>query len=67
MGEEQCTYQAGDKAPVSRFDNYKWRGPHLAGLAFFEYYMLVRTKSLCDAILADVQFDPEHLKSSAYM
>jgi hypothetical protein len=29
MGEEQCTYQPGDEAPVSRFDNYKWRGPDL--------------------------------------
>src|SRR6266516_5669207 len=37
ISEEQCVYQPGNKAPVSRFDNYKWRGPHLAHLPFFEY------------------------------
>ena len=23
IGNKQCAYQLGDKAPVSRFDNYK--------------------------------------------
>jgi hypothetical protein len=62
MGEEQCTYQAGDRAPVSRFDNYKWRGPQLAHLSLFEYCMLVQTKNLRDAIIADVEYDPKHPK-----
>jgi hypothetical protein len=58
IGEEECAYQPGDKALISRFDNYKWRGPHLADLAFFEYYMLVQTKSVRDSIAADLEFDP---------
>lgn len=62
MGEEQCTYQAGDRAPMSRFDNYKWRGPQLAHLSLFEYCMLVQTKNLRDAMLADIEYDPEHPK-----
>ena len=62
MGDEQCAYQPGDKAPVSRFDNYKWRGPYLAHLPFFEYCMLVQTKSVRDAITADLEFDPKHPK-----
>jgi hypothetical protein len=47
-------------APVSIFDNYKWRGPHPASLAFFEYCMLVRTKNLRDAVGDDVDFDPNY-------
>jgi hypothetical protein len=62
MGEEQCAYQPGGKAPVSRFDNYKWRGSHLAYLPFFEYCMLVQAKNVRDAIAADVEFDPKHPK-----
>ena len=26
IGEEFCTFQPKDKAPASRFDNYRWRG-----------------------------------------
>ncbi|KAH6691787.1 hypothetical protein BKA61DRAFT_742494 [Leptodontidium sp. MPI-SDFR-AT-0119] len=52
MGEEQCAYRPGAKAPVGRFDNYKWRGPHLADLAFFEYYL---------------EFDPKHPKYGIYV
>jgi hypothetical protein len=33
LGEEVCTYKAGDTAPVSLFDNYKWRGRHLDSLS----------------------------------
>jgi hypothetical protein len=47
-------------APASIFDNYKWRGPHLASLSLFEYGMLVRTKSLEDSIATDVDFDAIH-------
>ena len=64
IGEERCTYQPGNKAAVNRFDNYRWRGPHLIHLSFFEYCMLVQTKGLRDAIAADVEFDPEHPKHS---
>jgi hypothetical protein len=60
MSEEQCAYPPGDKTPVSRFDNYKWRGLHLACLSFFEYCMLVQTKTMRNAIAADLQFDPKH-------
>jgi hypothetical protein len=62
MEEEQCAYRPGDTVPVSRFDNYKWRGPHLAHLPFFEYCMLVQTKNARDAIAADLEFDPKHPK-----
>jgi hypothetical protein len=53
MAEEPCTYELNATAPVSIFDNYKWRGVHLASLSIFEYCMLVRTKNLRDAIVAD--------------
>jgi len=62
MDEEQCAYQPGDKAPVSRFDNYKWRGPRLAHLPLFEYCMLVQTRNVRDAIAADLEFHPKHPK-----
>jgi hypothetical protein len=62
IDEEQCAYRPGDTVPVSRFDNYKWRGPHLAYLPFFEYCMLVQTKNIRDAIAADLEFDPKHPK-----
>lgn len=60
LAEELCTYEIGDAAPASIFDNYKWRGPHLASLVFFEYCMLVRTKNVRDAVLDDVDFDDSH-------
>ena len=37
MGDRQYAYQSGNKDPLSRFDNYKWHGPHLAHLPYFEY------------------------------
>jgi hypothetical protein len=60
MAEELCTYEIGDAAPTSIFDNYKLRGSHLASLPFFEYCMLVRTKNVRDAVLDDVNFDVSH-------
>jgi hypothetical protein len=63
IGEEQCAYQPRAKAPVSCFDNYKWRGPRLAHLPFFEYCMLVQTKNVHNAIAADLDFDLKHLKA----
>jgi len=62
-GEEQCTFQPGETAPVSRFDNYIWRGPYLAHLTFFEYCMLVQTKKKDDARASDLEFEREHPKS----
>lgn len=44
IGEEECTFQPKDTAPVSHFDNYKWCGPDLAHLALFEYCILVEIK-----------------------
>jgi hypothetical protein len=64
MGEEHCTFQLGNILPVNRFDNYKWRGPHLAKLSFYEYCMLVETKSIREATTYDTEFDKNHLKSS---
>jgi len=67
MGEEQCTYWPGAKAPLGRFDNYKWRGPHLADLTLFEYCMLVQTQNVRDATSADLEFDPKHPKYGIYV
>ncbi|KAF9884384.1 hypothetical protein FE257_001840 [Aspergillus nanangensis] len=67
MAEEPCTYERGDTAPVSVFDNYKWRGPHLASLALFEYCMLVKTKDVRDAIADDVEFDPHHPRYATHV
>ena len=64
MGEERCIYQTGDKIPVSRFDNYKWRSLPLACLSFFEYCMLVQTKYLQAATTTDIEFDSKHPKHS---
>lgn len=60
MAEEPCAYETGDTAPVSIFDNYKWRGPHLTPLALFEYCMLVKTKHVRDAVADDLDFDLDH-------
>lgn len=54
IGEELCTYEGGSTPPVSIFDEYKWCGPHLASLTLFEYYILVRTKYVRDAIAGDI-------------
>src|SRR2546423_1553450 len=66
-GEEECTFQPRDTAPVSRFDNYKWRGPDLADLSFFEYCMLVDVKRRSDATVSDVEFDANHPKSNTHV
>lgn len=60
MADEPCIYEIGDATPASIFDNYKWRGPHLASLPFFEYCMLVRNKNVRDAFLDDLGFDVHH-------
>ena len=67
MAEEPCTYETGDIHPVSIFDNYKWRGPHLAPLALFEYCMLVKTKNIRDAIADDMDFDPNHPRYATHV
>lgn len=66
-GEEQCTFQPNDTAPVSRFDNYKWRGPQLGHLTFFEYCMLIQPKNKFDSIASDIEFDPRHPKSNTHV
>jgi hypothetical protein len=35
--EEPCRYEAGEKTPVTLFDNYRCRGPLLASLSLYEY------------------------------
>ncbi|OKO94694.1 ATP-dependent DNA helicase pfh1 [Penicillium subrubescens] len=67
IAEEPCAYETGDTAPVSIFDNYKWRGPHLASLALFEYCMLVKTKNIRDAIADDADFDPSHPRYTTHV
>lgn len=67
MAEEPCTYETGDTAPVSIFDNYKWRGPHLAPLALFEYSMLVKTRQARDAVADDKGFDPNHPRYATHV
>jgi hypothetical protein len=67
IGDEHCTYQTEDEVPTSRFDNYKYRGPHLASLSLFEYLMLVQTRKVCDSIQADIDFDHMHAKSGVYV
>ena len=57
----------GDKGPISRFNNYKWRRPALAHLTFFKYYMLVQTKRKDDAKASDVEFKSRHPKSGTYV
>ncbi|KAK4936123.1 hypothetical protein LTR66_015377, partial [Elasticomyces elasticus] len=67
MAEEPCTYEAGGTAPVSMFDNYRWRGPQLERLALFEYCMLVRIKSVRDAATHDVDFDLSHPQNNTHV
>ncbi|KAJ5761308.1 hypothetical protein N7520_008464 [Penicillium odoratum] len=67
MKEERCAYEAGRTAPISIFDNYKWRGPYLACLTLFEYCMLVRPRHVRDAIVDDLCFDLPHPQSKTHM
>jgi len=67
IAEEQCTFQPGNAAPISRFDNYKWRGPELADLTFFEYCMLVQVKRSDDGTAFDIEFDSKHPKSHTHI
>lgn len=67
VAEEPCIYETGDTAPVSIFDNYKWRGPHLAPLALFEYCMLVKTKNIRGAIADDADFDSNHPRYTTHV
>jgi hypothetical protein len=57
----QIVAKAGNTAPASIFDDYKWRGPHLASLTYFEYCMLVRTKNI------RLDFDPNHPKYGTHV
>lgn len=67
MAEEPCAYGASTTAPVSIFDNYKWRGQQLACLTLFEYCMLIRTTNARDAIADDVDFDMSHPQSNTHV
>src|SRR5438045_337225 len=67
VGEEQCTFQPENDFPISRFDNYKWRGSVLAHLSFFEYCMLVQTRKRRDATTSNVDFDSKHPKCDVYV
>jgi hypothetical protein len=67
MDEEPYAYEAGRTAPISIFDNYKWRRPYLACLTLFEYCMLVRPRHIQDAIIDDLCFDLPHPQSKTHM
>ncbi|KAB8228035.1 uncharacterized protein BDW43DRAFT_316241 [Aspergillus alliaceus] len=67
MAEKPYTFEVSDSAPVSVFDNYKWRSLHLAPLSLFEYCMLIQTKSMRDATADDVDFDPNHPQCATYV
>ena len=67
IAEEQCTFQVKDAAPVSNFDNYKWRDSNLAHLTFFEYCMLVEIKRMADATASDVEFNPNHPRCNTHV
>ncbi|KAF9882545.1 hypothetical protein FE257_007384, partial [Aspergillus nanangensis] len=67
MSDEPCAYESGDTAPASIFDNYTWRGPLLAPLCFFEYCMLVRTRNVRDALLDDMDFEPDHPRYATHV
>jgi hypothetical protein len=67
LDDEQCVYQPGDKVPSSRMDNYRYRGPLLSDLSFFEYHMLVQSKRKQDSIQSDIEFDPAHPRSDRYI
>ena len=67
VGEEACTYKVGDTAPVSLFDNYKWRGKHLASFTFFEYCMLVRMRDKRGVTAIDFDFDPAHPRYTTHI
>jgi helitron helicase-like protein/PIF1-like helicase len=67
LGDEQCIYQPGDKVPSSRMDNYRYRGPLLSDLSFFEYHMLVQSKRKQNSIQSDIDFDPAHPRSDRYI
>jgi hypothetical protein len=67
ISDEPCTYHPGDTAPVSIFENYKWRGLYLESLNLFEYCMLVHTKNIWDAILADIDFDEHHPRYNTHV
>jgi hypothetical protein len=61
--EEQCAYDISNPVPLSLFDNYKWRGPHLESLCFYEYCMLAQTRKLEYSNADDhhgLNFDPNH-------
>jgi hypothetical protein len=64
VADEPCTFHTGDTVPVSLFDNYKWRGFPLASFSFFEYCMLVQTRSRQGALPDNFEFDPSHPKCS---
>ena len=48
--------------PLTKFDNYHWRGPWLQHYCFYEYCKLVRRCPAGDATSMDCPYDPEHPK-----
>ena len=63
VADEPCTFQTGNAVPVSLFDNYKWRGDFLTPFSFFEYCMLVQTRSKQRNLSNHFEFDTSHPKS----
>jgi Helitron helicase-like domain at N-terminus/PIF1-like helicase len=59
---QRCILRAHGDMPLSKFDNYRWRGPWLQHYCFYEYCMLVRRCPVGDATSIDCPYDPEHPK-----
>ena len=63
MEEENCLLDPYHSAPVSRFDDYRWRGEGLASLSFYEYCMLVQRRPKNTSRPSDMDFHPNHPRS----
>jgi PIF1-like helicase len=64
MGDEHCLVEPTDSAPVSRFDDYKWRGDELGSLCFYEYCMLVQRIQIRNSLPSHIPFHRSHPRHS---
>ena len=67
VDDEPCRYEAGEAAPISAFDNYKWRGSILASLSLYEYCMMVQTRNNRSARADDIDFDSSHPRCDTFI
>lgn len=62
LAAKTCFMHVNGRKAFNRLDNYRFRGPLLDELCFFEYCMLVRNCRMKDSISTDVQYGPRHPK-----